>query len=149
MMLKRDAVNAVGGFEEHFNGPRQMYEDQAFLAKLYLAYPVYFSDHVWLKYRRHDTSFVDSVKRAGGYQDVRMYFLTWFERYMCERPNSHPKVLRVVRSSIWLARHPLANRLRSAIGRLLRGVRRHASSLARSASSIRTRHRVDERRRHK
>ena len=33
MMLRRDAVNAVGGFEEHFTGPRQMYEDQAFPGK--------------------------------------------------------------------------------------------------------------------
>ena len=65
MMLRRDAARAVGGFEEHFTGPRQIYEDQAFLAKLYLAYPGVFSDQVWLNYRQHDTSVSPPSRVAG------------------------------------------------------------------------------------
>ena len=53
LLLRRDLVESIGGFEEHFIGPRQMYEDQAFLAKLYLEAAVYFSSHVWLNYRQH------------------------------------------------------------------------------------------------
>ena len=33
LLLRRDVVTALGGFEEHFTGPRQLYEDQAFLGE--------------------------------------------------------------------------------------------------------------------
>ncbi len=46
LLLRRELIASLGGFEEHFTGPRQLYEDQAFLAKLYLAAPVYFADRV-------------------------------------------------------------------------------------------------------
>ena len=49
LLVRRDLVMALGGFEEHFTGVRQLYEDQGFLAKLYLAAPVYFSDRVWIR----------------------------------------------------------------------------------------------------
>jgi glycosyltransferase involved in cell wall biosynthesis len=76
LLLRRDAVEEVGRFEEHFTGPRQIYEDQGFLGKLYLARPVYFSDAVWLDYRQHAESCVATVTREGRYHDVRSYFLT-------------------------------------------------------------------------
>lgn len=53
LLLRRAVVTELGGFEEHFT---RMYEDQAFLAKLYLAAPVYISDRVWLSYRQHSES---------------------------------------------------------------------------------------------
>lgn len=61
IMVRRKAALALGGFEESFTGPLQMYEDQAFLAKLYLEHSVYFSDRVWLDYRIHDKSCVAEV----------------------------------------------------------------------------------------
>ena len=53
LLIRRDLMISLGGFEEQFTGPRQMFEDQAFLAKLYLAAPVYFAETVWLDYRQH------------------------------------------------------------------------------------------------
>jgi glycosyltransferase involved in cell wall biosynthesis len=82
ILVRATAIKAVGGFEEHFSGPRQMYEDQAFLAKLYLRSSVYFSSSTWLKYRIHDQSCVSSVKRAGQYHLVRRYFLNWLKSYL-------------------------------------------------------------------
>lgn len=84
LLLRREVVTAVGGFEELFTGPRQMYEDQAFLAKLYLASPVFFSDQVWLSYRQHPESCVAAVVRDGRYREVRLYFLHWLERYLAQ-----------------------------------------------------------------
>ena len=33
LLIRRATIAALGGFEEHFTGARQMYEDQGFLAK--------------------------------------------------------------------------------------------------------------------
>ena len=82
ILLRSDVVRAVGGFESHFTGPRQMYEDQGFLAKVYLMTPVYFSNKVWLDYRQHEESCVASVVREGRYHEVRLYFLNWLEKYI-------------------------------------------------------------------
>jgi glycosyltransferase involved in cell wall biosynthesis len=94
LLLRRKAVLEIGGFEEDFVGARQFYEDQAFLSKLYLAWPVYFSDSVWLDYRQHADSCVAWVTRDGLYHDVRHYFLNWFEDYLEHLPGGPPPTIR-------------------------------------------------------
>jgi len=116
ILLRRDLVVALGGFEEHFTG---MYEDQGFLAKLYLAAPVYFSDRVWLNYRQHLDSCVATVKRDGGYDQVRSYFLKWFESYIARQPDGDRRVKRAIRTALRPYRHPTYHRL-AAIARNLR-----------------------------
>lgn len=86
LLLRRDVAVSIGGFEEQFVGPLQLYEDQAFLAKLYLAAPVYFAGRVWLKYRLHPDSCMATVKENGRYDDVRSYFLLWLKEYLNTRP---------------------------------------------------------------
>lgn len=110
LLLRRDAVEAVGGFEEHFTGARQLYEDQGFLAKLYLAAPVFFSDRVWLNYRQHADSCVAEVTRKGRYDEVRLYFLTWLEQYLAGLPDPDPRVKAALRRALWPYRHPAASR---------------------------------------
>ena len=85
VLVRRALVDRVGGFEEHFTGPRQMYEDQGFFAKCYLDAPVYFSGRTWLDYRRHDDSCIETVVRDGRYSEVRSYFLDWFATYVDQR----------------------------------------------------------------
>jgi glycosyltransferase involved in cell wall biosynthesis len=124
LLLRLDAVRAVGRFEEHFFGPRQLYEDQAFLAKLYLAYPVYFSDRVWLDYRQHPESCVAVVTRDGQYDDVRSYFLTWFRGYLMRKPDPPPRVLRAVDRALRPYRFPRLARLAAAGRRFGRRMKR-------------------------
>lgn len=101
LLLRRAAVEAVGGFEAHFTGPRQLYEDQGFLAKLYLASPVWFSSSVWLDYRQHDRSCMAEVNREGRYHEVRAYFLEWFEAYLAQHPElSSPAVAAALRRAL-------------------------------------------------
>ena len=85
LMLRRDVLLQIRGFEEQFVGPYQLYEDQAFLAKVYLAAPVYISSATWLLYRRHAESCVARVHREGKYHAVRRYFLAWLDRYLKDR----------------------------------------------------------------
>jgi len=105
LLLRKAAVTRVGGFEEHFTGPNQMYEDQGFLAKLYLSSPVYFSSQVWLSYRQHPASCVSEVTRSGRYDEVRGKFLRWFSGYLDRHP--HPPAVRAaVERALWPHRHP-------------------------------------------
>ncbi len=85
LMIRRKTIEQLGGFEEHFQGKFQFFEDQAFLAKMYLNHPVFVSNECWDKHRYHPES-CDSVVTASGESDsVRRYFLEWFERYLSER----------------------------------------------------------------
>jgi hypothetical protein len=102
LLLRRSAIERVGGFEASFRGVLALYEDQAFLAKLYLEVPVLFSDRVWLFYRQHEDSIVASVVAQGRYHEVRRHFLEWFER----RLKRHPGVDRRVRVAVWRALLP-------------------------------------------
>ncbi|GLQ53670.1 glycosyltransferase family 2 protein [Devosia nitrariae] len=110
IMLRADLVASLGGFEEHFTGPRQMYEDQGFLAKLYLAAPVFFSDRVWLDYRQHDDSCVAEVTATGRYDEVRRYFLNWFEDYLSKQPKVDPAVFKSLHRALRPYRHPILHR---------------------------------------
>jgi glycosyltransferase involved in cell wall biosynthesis len=133
ILLRWEAVDAVGGFEEHFIGARQIYEDQGFLAKLYLARPVFFSDAVWLDYRQHPDSCVATVTRDGLYDNVRCYFLTWFEEYLSRRVDEPSPALQAAVSRALLPyRRPLTHALLSSAGRLVAEVRRSQRGIRRA-----------------
>lgn len=73
LLVRRTVFEAVGGFEESFQG---MFEDQSFISKVFLRYPVYISSSVWLHYRQHKGS---SCAQTGvvAYVDLRHTFLDW------------------------------------------------------------------------
>lgn len=120
VMIRR-AILDDRPFEEQFIGPAQIYEDQVFFVKAYLAAPVYFSSKVWLDYRQHPDSCVSVVVRDGLYGSVRRDFLNWFADYVAERPI--PEAHRIMKSIERAKRdlsHPVAARFRR-LGRRLRG----------------------------
>jgi glycosyltransferase involved in cell wall biosynthesis len=127
LLLRRGIFEQIGGFEEQFTGPRQMYEDQAFLAKLYLQTPIYFSSSVWLRYRQHPDSCVAKVTGDGLYQEVRLYFLRWFTEYLKTRltPSTAP-VWQSLRRARWQTQYPRISRLIRAPLRLALRLRRGA-----------------------
>jgi glycosyltransferase involved in cell wall biosynthesis len=120
VLLRRSLVDEVGGFEEHFTGPLQMYEDQAFFAKAYLVAGVYFSGRIWLDYRIHGDSCVADVLRTGRYPAVRRYFLDWFCDYVEGREFAGKEaVTRALRKARWRQAHPLAARAERRVRRLI------------------------------
>jgi hypothetical protein len=64
-----------------------MYEDQAFLAKIYLEASVYFASTTWTDYRQHAGSCVAEVSNSGRYDEVRQHFLDWFASYLEAHPD--------------------------------------------------------------
>lgn len=74
-LLRRSVFDAVGGFEERFP---LLFEDRAFLTKVCLRYPIYISSRVWVRYRRHATSYSAQVARTYRWRLERT-FLDWLE----------------------------------------------------------------------
>jgi glycosyltransferase involved in cell wall biosynthesis len=137
VLVRRSVVERVGGFEEHFTG---MYEDQAFLAKVYLSTPVYFSDRIWFKYRQHDSSCVTENAKAGQYDAVREQFLAWFARHLTEIGFTEPRVWKKLRLANWPYRHPRLHRILGLVSSQLQRVsspRRVWSGIKRRCSFLR------------
>jgi glycosyltransferase involved in cell wall biosynthesis len=108
VMVRRPVVERVGGFEESFRG---MYEDQAFLAKVYLSAPVYFSDRIWFKYRQHESSCLAETLKAGRYDALRQQYLAWFARHLNEIGFTEPNVWRKLRAADRPYRRPRLHRI--------------------------------------
>jgi len=88
LFMKKSLIEEVGGFEEHFNGIYQVYEDQAFLSKVYLKHPVYVSNETWDFYRIHSDSCMSVVTdwyKSDNYHKIRRYYLDWFESYLLDK----------------------------------------------------------------
>jgi len=107
LIFKRNVFERIGGFEESFTGDYQLYEDQAFLTKVYLNEPVYIADQCWDKYRQHPNSCVSTVNQAGQYHKVRHFFLKWLEDYFSKQGVNDQDILNAYQRSMWPYHHPI------------------------------------------
>ena len=107
VLLRRAAIQGVGGFEESWRGKYQLYEDQAFFVKIYLQESVYASGQCWDKYRLHPDSCVSVVTKAGQYDAVRLFFLEWFEKYLVTKGIKNKDVWDALRKALVPYRHPI------------------------------------------
>ena len=87
-IMIRHEVTQRCAFEESFRDIYQMYEDQAFLCKVYLKETVYVSSACNNKYRQRPSSLVSSVNQNGKYHIVRSYYLQWFAVYLKSQESS-------------------------------------------------------------
>jgi len=121
LFFRRSLAELVGAFEEKFVGPLQLYEDQAFLAKVYLSAGILVAGECWTRYRLHPNSCCASVERAGKNDAARRFFLEWFESYLRRDAAQQKEVLKWVQRALRPYRHPvlsaLARRTRRILGR--------------------------------
>lgn len=115
LMFRRSAILKVGGFEESFRGA---YEDQAFLAKFYLASTLFITDKIWSDYRLHAGSCMAQVGRSEKYYDTRRRFLEWFQDYLTGTPKAGDP------------------QIRAALERALRPKRSRSGRLADAAKAV-------------
>jgi glycosyltransferase involved in cell wall biosynthesis len=123
-VVSRFWAERVGGFEEHFRGHHQMYEDQAFLAKIYLHAPVYVSGQCWLRYRQHPSACTSTVRDTGHYREVRQFFLRYLEQYLRAQEIKDPTVWHALRRAFWPYEHPHLWRVQDFLFRIRRRLRR-------------------------
>ena len=80
MLIDREVLGRIGGFEERFDR-HQAYEDQALLAKLYLAAPVYVSRLCLDRYRVHARSCCAVAERTGRVDEDRRFYFDWLHNF--------------------------------------------------------------------
>jgi hypothetical protein len=107
-------------FEELFRGILQMYEDQAFLCKVYLKETVYVSAACHNKYRQRPQSLVSAVHDSGNYHKVRSYYLYWFRDYLHSQPLRYKAVEKLLRKAQMPYREPMLYKITVDIPHVLR-----------------------------
>jgi len=92
LLLRRELIEKIRGWEEEFRGMNMLYDDQAFLIKAYLHGSVYVANECWDRYRVHPDSCVSSTMQSGNYQAVRTTFLQWLDGYLTKQEINAPRV---------------------------------------------------------
>jgi glycosyltransferase involved in cell wall biosynthesis len=106
-LMRREMLERVGGFEECFT---VMYEDQAFLAKVFLQEAVFVAGRRWVRYRRHPSSRISVAMRAGQYRSVRLFYLNWLAKYLSDRAVDEEEIWRALKKALVPYRHPILYR---------------------------------------
>jgi glycosyltransferase involved in cell wall biosynthesis len=120
ILVRRTAFEAVSGFEE--SASLGIFEDQAFLAKVYVDRFVYVSGELLDRYRLHDDSFVARTETAGQKHRTGLKYFDWLERYLRDHEVSDERLWRALRSKRRRYRHPtlhaFARRARARVARI-------------------------------
>lgn len=119
-IMVRRAVLRRCVFEELFRGMYQMYEDQAFLSKVYLKEIVFVSHACNNKYRQRQSSLVSGVHESGHYHKVRSFYLYWFRDYLRAQPFRYKAVEKLLRKAQMPYREPLLYQLSVGIPQHIR-----------------------------
>ena len=82
IIIRKSAFERSGGFEPAFSGIYTLYEDQAFLAKIYLSETIFISGAANNLYRKRANSMSSAVNDIVIYETVRKFFLNWLELYL-------------------------------------------------------------------
>ncbi len=98
-MVRKDIFENIGGFEASYNGIYELYEDQAFLAKMYLQETIYVADTANVMYRKRENSMCSSANDATRYQTVRAFFFHWLESYMDARQINDKQVYQLLQNA--------------------------------------------------
>jgi glycosyltransferase involved in cell wall biosynthesis len=123
VLLRRELVNNIGGFEESFRG---MFEDRAFFAKVYLKAPVFVTSECCDRYRQHPNSTCSLEEKNGRYNPygksaTHLAYLNWIKEYLCQQGVKDKQTWR----SFSIGMQPY----HSLIFRFLRRIKRHLKSL--------------------
>ena len=128
ILVKREVVNRVGGYEASFRG---MYEDTIVLAKICLKSAVYVSSKCWYKYRMHPEACTHVSWLKGEDNAAEARYLDWIESYLTQEGVSDPQIWQALRKTKWRChnsrlysllqkiRHPVSStkELMKAVGR--------------------------------
>lgn len=108
VLIRREAIEAVGGFEDRFRG---LFEDQAFFYKVALQSPIYVESGSWDRYRQHPASTVRRLQARRLYSGsrptaLRYDFLRWLEAYLAREGVEDVALRELLERELWPYRHP-------------------------------------------
>ncbi|OLE67613.1 MAG: glycosyl transferase family 2, partial [Cyanobacteria bacterium 13_1_40CM_2_61_4] len=107
-LVRRKAIESVGGLEESFHG---LYEDQAFCAKLCSKASVFVASGCWYRWRKHPRSCCSVAVSTGQYRHARLTFLHWLEKYLRQQEIKNSELWEVLQKERWQCHHPILYRL--------------------------------------
>lgn len=124
-LLRRGAFELAAGFVEAFNpATYQLYEDTAFLSKLYLKVPVYVTDLCTDRYRCHPDSIWFSTQASLREEQERRFYFCWLHSYLRAEKITDPIVWRAMHCKSWMYRLPLPPSLTRLIRRAVKRLSR-------------------------
>lgn len=108
MLFRRDAIEAVGGFEDVF---RDQYDDMVLNQKILLRYPVFVADGCWGWYRQHSDNSCTIALRTGllsydGPNPARGEYLFWLDSHLKSAGLVWTEVWTSLQVQLWPYRHP-------------------------------------------
>jgi glycosyltransferase involved in cell wall biosynthesis len=106
ILVRRSVAQGLGGFEEVFRAANNIYEDQAFYAKVCLNSPIYVSDACLDWYRQHPDATMAVARQLGQEVPARRFFLKWLALYMSSQHVQDAEVWHALRCELWRIRSP-------------------------------------------
>lgn len=137
MLVRRQILEQVGGFENEFRG---LYEDQVFCAKVCFQFSVFAASHCWYRYRQHANSCcaiaekfqIDQVRLN------RLNFLNWIEDYLRQQDAENTEAWQVVQQELWPYRYPDLHSLKERIQSLQKSVNQFKRRIKRLVKKAKT-----------
>jgi glycosyltransferase involved in cell wall biosynthesis len=92
--VRRAAALEAGGFEDRF---RTLYEDQVFLFRMCLRFPIWVIGDVLDRYRQHDESACNAEGRRDSDLRMRPIFLGWLQEHLVDSGVKDERIWRALR----------------------------------------------------
>jgi glycosyltransferase involved in cell wall biosynthesis len=106
ILVRRSVALEVGGFDETFFKVQNVYEDQAFYAKVCLKTPVVAVNRCWDWYRQHPQSTMAIAIKTGAELRARHFFLRWLQGYLQEHEVKDVEVWQALHQELWRIEEP-------------------------------------------
>ncbi len=129
LLVRREIMEQVGGFESDF---RNIYEDQVFYVKIFLAAAAVVSGLCWDRYRQHPLSSSSAELRENTLIASRQAFLDWVARRLEAQAIDDPALWLILNEERWLIRPPVVGRVSAEGLRRLRWLKKWLLRAARA-----------------
>ncbi|HEY9675154.1 MAG TPA: glycosyltransferase family A protein [Waterburya sp.] len=108
VLMRRELFAEVGSFDDTV---RDVYEDKAFFAKVYLKAPVFVHSQSWDNYRQHPESTCAVAQRTGWYHPYKpnpahQTYLNWMTEYLSQEGVKDAEIWQALQNALWPYRHP-------------------------------------------
>ncbi len=100
IIINRSALERIQGFEESFKGIYTLFEDQAFLFKVYLNMPVFVSSQCNNLYRIRQGSIMHQANTNNNYFQVKYYYLQWAKKYLEKNKSTDQEVFNLLQDAL-------------------------------------------------